>query len=235
MPQFSSSPPTAVDDSSPKHQQSTPDAFIIGASPAQILLTSSIPLLAGTYLGYRRVVRQGDVIVTSKENNSLVDKLIGNNKMYSSTTADASRNSSLPISSAPNQQLLGSTARAAAAKVKPVSIATQALALGSMLSVGGVGLLTAGVFFLSGCSSVRELVDCCKTWTPQMRVKAEGYIGIDSVKNRYANDEDVKAVAGMSEAEEIEFYGRKYIPELYLEDAGEKSASVSPSSSINKR
>jgi hypothetical protein len=111
----------------------------------------------------------------------------------------------------------------------------QALALGSMLSVGGVGLLTAGVFLLSGCGTVGELVDCCKAWTPQMRVKIEGYLGIESVTNRYANNEDVKAAAGMTEAEEIEFYGRKYIPELFYEDTEEKKASIASSSILNKR
>lgn len=227
---------TDVDNPSRRHEQSTPppDAFINGISPASILFISSFPLVAGTYFGYRRVVRQGDVIVTSKHNTALTNTLT-NSKAYSSTSVTASRASSIPTTTTPTQTLLRTTAVTAASKVKPVSIAMQALALGTMLSVGGFGILTGGVFLLSGCRTVRELVDCCKEWTPRMRVKVEGYLGIESATNRYANDEDVKAAADMTEAEEIEYYGRKYIPELFYEDTEGKKESLSSSSLLNKR
>ncbi len=237
---FDSSPRLTADADNPSRQceQSTPpNAFIIGVSPASMLLMSSVPLLAGTYFGYRRVVRQGDVIVTSKDNAVLTNTLLTTtSKAYSSTSVSASRASSVPITTVPTQTLLRpTTALTIASKVKPVSIAMQALALGSMLSVGGVGLLTAGVFLFSGCRTVGELVDCWKAWTPQMRVKVESYLGIESLTNRYANDEDVKAAAGMTEAEEIEFYGRKYVPELFYEDTEEKKELMASSSILNKR
>lgn len=221
---------TDVDNTSRRHEQSVPpDAFINGVSPASILFISSVPLVAGTYIGYRRVLRQGDVIAPSKHNTALTNT-VTNSKAYSSTSVSTSRAGSIPITTTPTQALLRTTAVTAASKVKPVSIAMQALALGTMLSVGGVGILTGGIFLISGCRTLRELVHCCQEWTPQMRVKVEGYLGIESASNRYANDEDVKAAAGMTEAEEIEYYGRKYIPELFYEDTKEKKESLSSSS-----
>ena len=193
------SDPTAV--SSVTLPFSAPFAELISrVSPAFILLSSSIPLLAGSYVGYRRVVRRGDVVA----HDALFEKIIGNIYTSPSISSNVSQSTSIKRVAAISPH-----------KVEPVSIAIKALSLGSMLSIGGVGLISAGVFLLSGCRSMQELVESCKIWTPRMRMKVESYLGIPTALEKYAHDDDIQAVAGLNEEEELEFYGRKYIPELY--------------------
>mmetsp|Transcript_25889 Transcript_25889/g.37105 ORF Transcript_25889/g.37105 Transcript_25889/m.37105 type:complete len:236 (+) Transcript_25889:74-781(+) len=216
--------PTDVTPSNPTAVKSVPLPYsapfaelISRVSPAFILLSSSIPLLAGTYVGYRRVVRRGDVVA----HDALFEKIIGNKYSSTSISNNVSQSTSVKRVAAisPN-------------KVEPVSIAIKALSLGSMLSIGGVGLISAGVFLLSGCRSMQELVESCKIWTPRMRMKVESYLGIPTALERYAQDDDIKAVAGLNEEEELEFYGRKYIPELY--EKNDVISDEKPSSTSNK-
>ena len=187
----------------------SPD-FLSSISPTQVLLSSSIPLLAGTYFGYIRALRRGDVTAHDEgcslfENMMLVNK--SNSRMPTATVETISGSMEASI-------------RREARKTKtiePAFLAIKALSLGTMLSIGGVGLLSAGAFYVSGCRSMQELIDSWKTWTPQMRIKVENFFGISAhARNTcYHQDVDVKAVAGMTEDEEIEYYKRKYIPELY--------------------
>jgi len=113
----------------------------------------------------------------------------------------------------------GSAARAAVnvkgGAVGPVVNAARlgfrALGVGSLLSVGGVGLMTAGVFFASGCSNLQELLSTWRRWTPERRRDMERTFGI---RPKSREHEDVLATAHMTEEEEWEFIKEKYIPEL---------------------
>lgn len=98
-------------------------------------------------------------------------------------------------------------------------IAFKALGIGSMLSIGGVGLLTAGVFHWSGCQTLQELIDTWREWTPRKRIELETKFGIQPKSMQH---EDVVATKGMTEEEEWEYIKRKYIPELATTSKGEK-------------
>jgi len=106
------------------------------------------------------------------------------------------------------------TAGVAAQPVPVVNAAMlgfRALGVGTLFSVGGVGILTAGVFYISGCSTLQELLTTWKTWTPARRRQLEHTLGINPKSMQH---EDVKATAGMTEDEEWDFIKEKYIPEL---------------------
>jgi len=92
-------------------------------------------------------------------------------------------------------------------------LAFRALGIGSLLSVGGVGLLTAGVFYASGCNTLQELIFSWRRWTPARRREMEQTFGI---KPKSMEHEDVKATAHMTEDEEWDFIKKKYIPELVV-------------------
>ncbi len=104
-------------------------------------------------------------------------------------------------------------------KIDAGRIAFKALGLGSMLSIGGVGLLTAGIFKISGCNSLEEMIDTWREWTPRKRREFEERFGIEPKSSKH---EDVLATRGMTEGEEWEFIKKKYIPELVNDDQGEK-------------
>jgi hypothetical protein len=99
--------------------------------------------------------------------------------------------------------------------VNPAGLAFRALGVGSLLSVGGFGLLTFAVFKATGSESLDDLITKCRKWTPNKRKQFESSLGI---KPKSMQHEDVKATKGMSEDEEWEFLKKKYIPELAEEN-----------------
>lgn len=107
-------------------------------------------------------------------------------------------------------------------RVDTARLAFKALGIGSMLSIGGVGLLTAGIFQLCGCDNLQDLITTWKEWTPRKRIELEERFGIQPKSMQH---EDVKATKGMTEEEEWEYLKKKYIPELVTGDGEERGNS----------
>jgi Protein of unknown function (DUF1358). len=107
-------------------------------------------------------------------------------------------------------------------RVDAARLACKALGIGSMLSIGGVGLLTAGIIKLCGCDNLQDLITLWKEWTPRKRIELEERFGIQPKSMQH---EDVKATKGMTEEEEWEYLKKKYIPELVTGDGEDRGSS----------
>jgi hypothetical protein len=90
-------------------------------------------------------------------------------------------------------------------------VAIAALGVGSLLSLGGVTLLSASIIRLTGCHSLNEFVDLCRVWTPRKRRQWEKALGL---RPKSMQHEDVIMTKGMTEEEEWRYIQQKYIPEL---------------------
>ena len=111
----------------------------------------------------------------------------------------------------------------------PAVVAARALVLGSMLSVSATGLLVSGVFYLSGCRSVDDLVRKWREWAPrklrEVEVSVGGAMGLPLGESRRAATEEYeKATRGMDEEQEIEYVARRYADEFKWEDDGSQEA-----------
>ena len=199
--------------------------FINQLQPVHFIFVASLPLCVGAFAGYR--VEMNRIASGSAENYSpgstasgggLLRRVMGE-EMRSSFDA-VTRNNNSTSKSLSKTAIDATKAAAETVEMKQIRldigrIAFKALGLGSMLSIGGVGLLTAGIFRLSGCGSLQEMIGTWKEWTPRKRREMEGMFGIDPKSLKH---EDCKATKGMTEDEEWEFIKKKYIPEL-VDDA----------------
>jgi len=200
-----------------------------------LVLVSSLPLCIGAYAGYRLEMKR----LTTKSNNYYVPGSITSNKVNLTQNSIISKEA-MSISSLPSsvkysdkigKTIVGCTSNVAGTGVAisssspvPVNIGLlgfKALGIGTMLSIGGVGLMVAGVFKATGCASLEELIRKCREWTPRTQLRMQNKLGL---KPRSLENEDVKATKGMPEDEEWMFIKRKYIPELLTEE--EKRATV---------
>jgi len=114
---------------------------------------------------------------------------------------------------ATNSNVAGTADTVAGPIVNASRLGFKALGIGSLLSVGGVGLLAAGIFYASGCNTLQELIFSWRRWAPARRREMEQTFGI---KPKSMEHEDIKATAHMTEEEEWDFIKEKYIPELVV-------------------
>merc|ERR1711862_548268 len=139
--------------------------------------SSSLPLVGGSYLGYRRQMR---LISQSKK-----------------TATDLSN----------------------------MRFALRALSIGSMLSIGGFGFLTASIFYVTNSTSLDDLIQKCQIWAPNNTQMLQTYFGYDISSKSYEkwkHDPDVVATKNMTEDEVLEFYKTKYVvPEVDKESKAE--------------
>ena len=194
--------------------------FLYNVKPVHLIFFASLPLCLGAFAGYR--VEMNRVASASAENYSpggtasgggLLRKVMSEELKEKVKSADAKITPSKSAADAAKEA-------AEALEMKRVRLdvgrlAFKALGLGSMLSIGGVGLLTAGIFRMSGCESLQEMINTWQEWTPRKRKELENYFGIEPKSMQH---EDVKATKGMTEDQEWEFIKRKYIPELVEEE-----------------
>ena len=175
-------------------------------TPSSGLLFVSFPLLAGAYVGYRR-----EKIRAQSPNpyeNGFVKSISKQNSNVSTTYASKALKSG-KISPVSNSKLIAN-------HPGPIFFA-KALLYGTFLSIGGVSLITAGVFYATDSKSLDDLIQKCRKWTPRRRESIEEFFNITSstsknrCKNKWANDEDVIATKNMTEDEELQYYQKKYV------------------------
>lgn len=134
----------------------------LSITPTSLMLFSSLPLIGGSYLGYKKQMR----VIANETNPS------------------------------------------------NMKFAFRAFGVGSMLSVGGFGIITAGIFYATNSSSLNEFIQKCQTWAPNNTKTLQAYFGFDvSTKSyeKWKNDPDVIATQNMTEDEVLDFYKTKYV------------------------
>mmetsp|Transcript_11982 Transcript_11982/g.26649 ORF Transcript_11982/g.26649 Transcript_11982/m.26649 type:complete len:246 (-) Transcript_11982:1549-2286(-) len=218
-------------------QSPPPEPPII--SPALFLLGASLPFALGAYSGYRREVKRA---AAGGENynpgssggggggkGSIVSRLMEGQE-------PATRSSKRVSTAAAAGEMTASRA-VGGLGVNPVGpvLAARALIIGSMLSIGGVGLMSAAIFYSSGYETVDEAVRSLREWGPRKRREWERFVGLPE-GGQSASHPDVIATKGMSEDEELEYVKRKYLHEVYEEDGasdvnGEEAGGTGKSNS----
>lgn len=221
-------------------------AFLM--KPTYLIAAACTPLLLGAYAGYRsELSRAASTSASSADSYSpgltssgggLLKRVIGEEIL---SNGIGNRNNTPKAVSAV-------TETGELAKVPNVNIprlAFKALGFGTILSIGGFGVLTFGkysmvmhdaccshrlqtkgsytiflsfvqvVFKATGSDTLDELIEKCRKWTPNKRKQLEHRFGIVPKSMQH---EDVKATKGMTEDEEWEFLKKKYIPELVREN-----------------
>jgi hypothetical protein len=215
---------------------------IVGITPTHLLFVSSLPLCIGAYAGYKLEMNRFSssnfetyTPGSTSSGMSLFQRVMNSNNYNTkssyletvSTNTEAASHTTTSI----NQQqakINNALERNIKSEVSAISsannvnasrLAIKALGIGSLLSVGGFGLLTTIVFSATGCNNLQEFIQKCQKWTPRKRKELENFLGINPKSLQH---EDVKATANMTEDEEWEYIKKKYIPELLVEDSSDK-------------
>lgn len=198
-------------------------------SPSLFLLGASFPFALGAYGGYRREMKRATAAggdnytpgsggpTSTSGGGGIVSRLMEGHELPS-----AGKNKA-PTSSAATAAEASAAARAGATGFNPAGpvLAARALLIGSMLSVGGVGILSAALFYASGYESVDEAVRSLREWGPKKRREMERLMGLPE-GGVSASHPDIVATRGMSEDDELNYIKRKYMAELY-EGEGEEA------------
>lgn len=191
-------------------------------SPSLFLLGASFPFALGAYGGYRREMKRaatagGDNYTPGSGGatggGGIVSRLMEGHELPSASTARAASAVEAPGGAAAAAGRAGTTGFNPAGPV----LAARALLIGSMLSVGGVGILSAALFYASGYESVDEAVTSLREWGPKKRREMERLMGLPE-GGVSASHPDIIATKGMSEDDELDYVKRKYMAELYAED-----------------
>lgn len=113
------------------------------------------------------------------------------------------------------------------------AVASRALRVATYASVGGFGILTAGLFYWSGCNSVEEAVASTRQWAHSGRRRVDLLFGIE---NRVDKDHpEYLFMQSMSEEEELEFVSNNYLPdEKWVEDDGTTGSKDDGASTQNR-
>lgn len=183
----------------------SPSSSSFTITPGLGLLAASFPLFAGTYIGYRR-----EVIHAQSKNTSYIEKL-SSKLSPTESSFSSSKSIRIPRPSSSSTSISSSTA-VAVTEVSPAFFA-RAFLYGTLLSIGGVSFLSAGVFYATGCHSLEELLESCREWTPKTKQRFESMLGVKDSKSQWENDVDVKNTKDMNEDEELEYYTNKYAGE----------------------
>eukprot|EP00587_Corethron_hystrix_P010207 CAMPEP_0113297720 /NCGR_PEP_ID=MMETSP0010_2-20120614/464_1 /TAXON_ID=216773 ORGANISM="Corethron hystrix, Strain 308" /NCGR_SAMPLE_ID=MMETSP0010_2 /ASSEMBLY_ACC=CAM_ASM_000155 /LENGTH=231 /DNA_ID=CAMNT_0000150655 /DNA_START=50 /DNA_END=745 /DNA_ORIENTATION=+ /assembly_acc=CAM_ASM_000155 len=165
----------------------------VGISPASALLAFSFPLFIGGVIGYRRAISQ-----------------------YSEEGAQRSQKKNL----APRRGIHKAPPSTSA---KPTALAFHALGLGTVLCVGTASFLLGTCAFLAGVRDVEGTVRFLRGKGLEWRNRAETVLGVNAYgKNRMALEEESKAVHGMNEGEEVDYWLRRIGVEIEKKDEEEK-------------
>lgn len=111
-------------------------------------------------------------------------------------------------------------------------LASKALGIGTLISVGAFGLLSAAVLYGSGCNSIEELIQTWRVWTPRKRKELLHSIGLTNKDGESRikqiseqQQEDIDVTKNMNENEEWDYIKKKYFPEFTGENSDVKTES----------
>ncbi len=193
--------------------------FMEKVQPVHLIFAASLPLCLGAFAGYKLEMKQSadpksDMHLpgSTKGGNHLLNKLMSSDEKMTKGSTKSVRAAAGSAAAASVEQL----------EVNVGRLAFKALGIGSILSIGGVGLLTAAIFRASGCDNLTEMITTLRDWTPRKRRELEDFLGVEPKSMQH---EDVIATKTMSEDEEWDFIKKKYIPELVANDNENKTGS----------
>jgi len=160
------------------------DPYISTASswihPGHFFLATSLPFCWSAYRGYQTPLE------------GVVQSVLKHNKSSGSSLPDLSK------------------AEEHVRKAVGSAVASRALWVATSASIGGFGILTASLFYLSGCHSVEQAISSTRHWAHSGRRRVDNFFGIDRVDKDHP---EYLLTQSMSEEEELEFVSKKYLPD----------------------
>ena len=227
------SPDSVSDDDACENGPLNPPAAPPMISPSLFLLGASFPFALGAYGGYRREMKRaaaagGDNYTPGSGGatgggGGIISRLMEGHELPSAGKAKAPTSAAASASAAEASgaatAATAAAGRAGATGFNPAGpvLAARALLIGSMLSVGGVGILSAALFYASGYESIDEAVRSLREWGPRKRREMERLMGLPE-GGVSASHPDIVATKGMSEDDELDYVKRKYMAELYEDE-----------------
>lgn len=183
-----------------KHSDEKDEASPWKISPVNFLLFASVPFVFGSYIGYKRSFSSGNTELVARR---ILAARRGGTRAASSTTPPAS-----VAARSATEAVVGSS-------LNPDGplMAARALGIGTMLSIGGVSLLSAAVFYFSGYDSISAMIEGCRAWAPAKRRQLEVIVGLP--RSPSLDHPDFEATRGMSEDDELDYVKKKYLSGLY--------------------
>jgi hypothetical protein len=158
--------------------------------PGHILLVCSLPFCIRAYRGYQRPL---EAIVQEV----LLQRTGGRVKIEDAKVAEEGV-----------RRAIGS------------AVASRALGVATMGSIGVFGLVGALAFYASGCNTVSEAVSSTSRWGRTRRQELDSFFGVKSrVDERHP---EVLVTRGMTEEEELEHISKTYFPDEDWEAEHEK-------------
>eukprot|EP00554_Chaetoceros_debilis_P004132 CAMPEP_0194091612 /NCGR_PEP_ID=MMETSP0149-20130528/43725_1 /TAXON_ID=122233 /ORGANISM="Chaetoceros debilis, Strain MM31A-1" /LENGTH=220 /DNA_ID=CAMNT_0038776263 /DNA_START=57 /DNA_END=719 /DNA_ORIENTATION=+ len=197
--------------------------FLYNVQPVHLMFFASLPLCLGAFAGYKVEMKLVAAAGKTPDHYSPGSTATGGGLLRKVINEEVK-------ATATSKQVATSNGKKAALanavgekfQVDAGRLAFKALGLGTMLSIGGVGLISALVIRASGCGDLNEAINTWREWTPRKRREVEDFFGIQPKSMQH---EDVKATAHMTEDAEWEYIKKKYIPELSESDADGGSAN----------
>lgn len=105
------------------------------------------------------------------------------------------------------------------------TVAYRALRVATCGSIGVFGLVTAGFFYASGCTSLAMALDRTRTWAQEQR---KGFDQVFGTRDRVDQEHpEYVAVRGMTEEQEMDYISQKYLPNEDWESSDDDSQSAS--------
>ena len=153
----SKSPPSTTKDNGDNGEGTNPIlSFLTSIQPTHLMLASSLPLCIGAYAGYRFELSR----VTSAASSAAADsyspgftssgtgllKRVMGEELFSEDNPKRQKNVTKKITTKATTATKSVAEKAQLLKINPGRVAFGALGIGSLLSVGGFGLLTFGMY-----------------------------------------------------------------------------------------
>jgi hypothetical protein len=101
------------------------------------------------------------------------------------------------------------------------AVASRALRIASLASVGVFGLFTAGAFYATGCQTMDEAVVATRRWAHQRRNELDSLLGTEGRVDHL--HPEVLATRGMTEDEELAYISKRYLEEEEEWEPGEEN------------
>ena len=193
--------------------------------PGHFFLAVSLPFCWSAYRGF--IAPLDRVVVDTVLQNTM-----------SSSTSSINNNTSVvrPTTAAKASAAAAATAAAVVAELPQAdetirravgsAVASRALRVATCASVGGFGLVLAGLWYCSNCRSIDEAVASTRQWAQRERRKMDAALGIDNRVDEH--HPEYLLTQSMTEEEELEFVSKTYLPnEQWVEKNETASDKVS--------
>ncbi|KAG7374725.1 hypothetical protein IV203_013820 [Nitzschia inconspicua] len=214
--------------------------------PGNVLLLTSIPFLAGAFLGYRIPIERIEELASlSSSSSSPGNKPLSPLSEVTSTKAthpatstamtegsssfvrsSSGSGSSVALHRPTGEEMSADEVRALASRM-----ALRAFRIATLGTVAAFSLVGAVSFHISGYETIDDAVHGTRAWASSWSHSLQEYFGTTERKQKSRHDPDIRATNGMTEDEQLQYLYNKYIAE---DDASNKYYENEPTKTNNK-